>query len=663
MDTVAHDDLRRQSLRMTRGYLLALLVIGVTSIVTYVTLKNTLRQQQHLNQLQIVSANLQLALRDTFDRAEDLKNELRGNSSNQRLTLQIKRRVRSELDQLIELHADASNSVALLSRSGNTQSVSKLFYNAPFSLNQRIQAFSDLIESMLVDTDATPADSTLFWLPVDATAAEGGFLSRGYRLASEKTQVLLNDHNKQIEVTQRRLSILIGGVLLMVTFLIFRPLTVGLQQVTERVLKAQSELEYLAFHDPVSGLCNARGAEQRSEHYTCLLVIRIRNLTAISNVVGAADEVRFLESFAGRLKEVTRSSDLIARTGDDEFAVLTESDLANDGVDLCHQIHDRTRRLVVSNIPVFVDTGMGWDVLSTGEFSGHLANARLAERAFQPQVSFVPRFNPSFRAELEKENQMADRIRNAIADSRFTPFYQLKVNTTDWQPDGMEALCRWVEPDGNIISPGEFIPVAERKGLIVDITWQQIRQVIVDQMKWKDSGLYSGAVAVNCAEAVLRDQEFSKKFKQVFVGYEKPWELIEMEITENVALSDSFQDIEKSLAIIRGAGISIALDDFGTGFASLSSVVDLDIDVVKIDRSFVADMMQNKKSRVVVEGILSICKTLNKKSVIEGVEDSDQAELLKVLGADQIQGFYFHRPSPFDEVVKTLESWSAHLAA
>jgi len=119
----------------------------------------------------------------------------------------------------------------------------------------------------------------------------------------------------------------------------------------------------------------------------------------------------------------------------------------------------------------------------------------------------------------------------------------------------------------------------------------------------------------------------------------------------------------KQFCGIRNFQKNSSSDDFGTGFASLSSVVDLDIDVVKIDRSFVADMMQNKKSRVVVEGILSICKTLNKKSVIEGVEDSDQAELLKVLGADQIQGFYFHRPSPFDEVVKTLESWSAHLAA
>jgi EAL domain-containing protein (putative c-di-GMP-specific phosphodiesterase class I)/GGDEF domain-containing protein len=663
MDLFTRDDLNRQSVRMTRGYVLALVCIGVASLFAYQTLRTTLQQQQQLNQLHVVSGNLQLTLRDTFDRTQDFKDVLREERPRPRLVRQISDRVRSELELLNTLHAEANKSLELLGIDSASQQVAVLFYEPPFNLNQRVNAFSSRVESMLADTDAVPSDSTLYWLPVDAVAAESGYLSKGYRLASDATKKLLDEHNAQIEQAQKRLLLLIAGVLLVVTLLIFRPILRGLRRVHARVVEAQGELEYLAFHDPLTGLNNTAGAKRHSDQYDSLLIIRIRNMAAISNVIGAADEARFLELFANTVKAIFRESDLIARTGGDEFAVLTTNRLQTAPADLYQRIHTQTSRLVVGGAPVYVDIGMGWDELTACEFTECLANARLAERSYQPSAAVAPRFQKRLRAELEVENHTADRIREGMENGCFKPFYQLKVATYDWQPQGMEALCRWIEPDGTVIPPGEFIPIAERKGLIVDITWQLIAQVIEDQIKWKAAGLYCGAVAVNLAEAVLRDQCFAKKFATAMSGVDEPSRFIELEITENIALSGSVTDIERSLDVIRDAGLSIALDDFGTGFASLSSVVDLDIDIIKIDRSFVKDMLQNEKSRAVVEGILSICKTLNKKSVVEGVENIYQANELLDLGADQIQGFFFHKPAPFDSIVATLQSWTHKKAA
>ena len=663
MDLFTRDDLNRQSARMTRGYVLAMVCIGVAGFFAYHTLRSTLQQQQHLNQLHVVSGNLQLALRDTFDRTRDLKDVLREDRRRPRLKNQIADRVRSELKHLTKLHSEASQSLEMLDTNSDSQIVAELFNGPPFNLNQRIRAYTSRVESIIDDTGALPSDSTLFWLPVDAIAAEGGYLSRGYRLASDSTKELLDAHNAKIEQAQVRLLILIAGMLLVVTLLIFRPILRGLQRVHARVVEAQDELQYLAFHDPLTGLYNTAGAKRFSDQYDSLLVIRIRNMAAISNVLGAADEAQFLELFANAVKSLFQTTDIVSRTGGDEFAVLTSHRLHTAPTELYQRIHAQTGRLVVTGAPVYVDIGMGWDELYGCDFSECLANARLAERSYQPAAIVAPRFQHSLRADLEFENHMADRIRHGINDHSFEPFYQIKVSAHDWQPQGMEALCRWIGPDATVIPPGDFIPVAERKGLIVDITWQLIAQVIEDQLRWGEAGLYCGPVAVNLAEAVLRDQCFSSKLANALRGIDKPHELIELEITENIALSGAVSDIEQSLDVIRNAGLSLALDDFGTGFASLSSVVDLDIDTIKIDRSFVMDMLQNDRSRAVVEAILSICKTLNKKSVVEGVENIEQANKLHALGADQIQGFYFHKPSRFEDVLATLQAWSTRQAA
>ncbi|MEM7258381.1 MAG: GGDEF domain-containing phosphodiesterase, partial [Pseudomonadota bacterium] len=465
------------------------------------------------------------------------------------------------------------------------------------------------------------------------------------------------------EQTQKRLMFLIAGVLLLVTLLIFRPLNQGLRRVHKRVLNAQNELEYLAFHDPATGLCNTAGLRQSRRLYTGIVLIRIRNMAAISNVLGATEECTFMEMFVDNIKPVFNDGEQIGRTGADEISVLCNQPAGQLCTTLFSQISARASRLVVNGTPVYVEIGMGCDSLNREDFNSTVANARLAERSFEPADKKIPQFELALREALETENHTADKLREALTYHEFKPHYQLKVNAGDWQPCGMEALCRWIKPQGQIIPPGEFIPVAERKGLIVEITWQLVAQVIDDQLEWQKHGLYTGPVAVNFAEAVLREPHFASRFNNAIQGLAHPGEILEMEITENVALSDSFGDINQSLEIVRNAGISIALDDFGTGFASLSSVVDLDIDVIKVDRSFVHDMMHNEKSRVVIEGILSICNTLDKKSVIEGVETDEQALALHQLGVDQIQGFLFHRPSPAASIGDTLIEWHTLRAA
>jgi len=259
------------------------------------------------------------------------------------------------------------------------------------------------------------------------------------------------------------------------------------------------------------------------------------------------------------------------------------------------------------------------------------------------------------RSSAENNNRLVEQIREGIQKREFLPFYQLKYDANTRSPIGMEALCRWKKEDGSLVSPAEFIPVAESSGLITEITWLLLEQIVNDAVGWKRESLLPGHVGFNAATWSLQEPGFVERLTKMCLidGDALP---IEVEVTENVALSDGNDSLNAVINSLRKAGFPIALDDFGTGYASLGTLIGIQFDTLKIDRSFIVDMGSSDASHTIVETMVSIANTLGVTCVAEGVEEEDQVRLLSEMGCSVIQGFFFHKPSSASEVTDVLLS-------
>jgi EAL domain-containing protein (putative c-di-GMP-specific phosphodiesterase class I) len=210
---------------------------------------------------------------------------------------------------------------------------------------------------------------------------------------------------------------------------------------------------------------------------------------------------------------------------------------------------------------------------------------------------------------------------------------------------GAEALLRWNDPRTGLVPPTKFIPILEETGLIYDVGRWALHRVIEDYLRWRKTGLPAVRIAVNVSPLQLQHRGFVAEVKQAVSADERAAAGLELEITEGVIMGDIKHNIA-TLRAIRGMGASIAIDDFGTGFSSLSYLSKLPVDTLKIDRSFVNDMTVGTAGRALVSTIISLAHALQLKVVAEGVETEAQSGLLRVLGCDEIQGYWSGKPVP-----------------
>lgn len=652
-----------QANRFIGGYLIAVAVAVIILVVSYLSLSKTLQQQQNLTQLHSLTSSVQLTLRNTYHTTVELEDAFRSNSTVKRQLHQIQESLSNDIDRLKQLRHRLNLTVDELMVLDTSAELYALYSDIPYQLNTRLERYITWLQELLRDNIRTAGAQNSTSLTTDARGAAQGPLIDGYRQAMDKTQFQLESLTKKLQLQYTTLSLVFVIALIAVTVLIFLPLLKGLKQVHQQVVRAQHDLEFRAFHDPVTLLPNSAGTTRLLSHenqYELLVLIKVANLSHTINLIGPMNQDKYIHEFAQRLETLFPDECLIARTGDSEFAVLftaTDSDLLSGS-----QMGNELRKPVVVNkarIYPFLVLGSAALSDSGSTFENHLSNARLAARRFHIPYTQVPLYTDCMLSELIEENHIAEKIRTGLPRNEFEPFYQIKVDAKTASPAGLEALCRWHDPVEGLVSPGRFIPVAESRGLIVDLTWAMFNRVARDYINWWQQGIQPDHVAVNVAQAVLQDPEFGAKLQTIrtmFTAAGLPTDLqpIEIEITENVALSNSSGEIKVALDHIRRANIEIAFDDFGTGYASLRSIVDLDLDIIKIDQSFIANLTTDARNRSIVESILSICHALHKTSVAEGVETVEQVEMLQNMGCDILQGFYFYKPCPFDEVTAEL---------
>jgi EAL domain-containing protein (putative c-di-GMP-specific phosphodiesterase class I) len=256
-----------------------------------------------------------------------------------------------------------------------------------------------------------------------------------------------------------------------------------------------------------------------------------------------------------------------------------------------------------------------------------------------------------FMQNIELEN----RLNDAILHSRFLLHYQPQYYTDTKELRGVEALIRWADIDGLLISPGVFIPVAEKNGTIVIIGRWVLEESIRQHALWKAKYPHPLIMSINVSAIQYNTDDFVEVLLMLLDKYQvKPYE-IEIEITESV-LIDNFAAVSEKLKRLREHGVRISLDDFGTGFSSLSYLKKLPIDTLKIDKSFIDTVLTDSATRIITESIINMVKTLGFESVAEGVEEESQYNYLKLIGCSIIQGFLFGKPQPVEGIDKLLES-------
>lgn len=389
-----------------------------------------------------------------------------------------------------------------------------------------------------------------------------------------------------------------------------------------------------------------------------LLLLNVDNFKLINDSFGHQKGDKILEKVAYRIQEVVDEEDLICRYSGDEFIIfkphIESVSKAEDYVIKIKKAFDDGFCLDDNNIFLTASIGVATFPDNGKDFDELLKNADTAMyRAKSNGKDEWEFFDNNISIEINRMYEIQRGLRTAIQDNELYVVFQPKVLLANSKVNGFEALLRWNSKTLGNVSPGEFIPIAESTRQIIPIGRYVLEEVFKKIKTLLEVGYNNFKVAVNFSEVQFRYGTIVNDFLELIDKYDVSSEYIEIEITESMLIKD-FQNNIRRLKAIKQLGVSVALDDFGTGYSSLSYLTKLPIDVLKIDRSFVIDLIENSKSRCIVETIINLSHKLGIDVVAEGVEYAEQVEYLRGILCDVVQGYYYSKPVVFDEVKDML---------
>lgn len=424
---------------------------------------------------------------------------------------------------------------------------------------------------------------------------------------------------------------------------------------------------YLACHDDLTKLANrmvfqdrlrhAIALARREEHLLAVLFIDLDNFKAINDNLGHDVGDLLLKDVAQRLLKCIRDADSVARLGGDEFSALLYNIDIREVDKICKRIADTLGQVFhVKEKDLFITASIGISLFpSDGDDDCTLlkhADAAMyrAKALGKNKFQF---FADDIRQEVQRRHALETGLRLARQKNLFSLHYQPKVRIADDVLVGAEALIRWNDPELGIVSPAEFIPVAEKAGLIGDIGLFVVSRAIEDIIDWSASGLAPPPIAVNISPLQLRDGNFAAWLCDSLARAGLPYSSIIVELTEG-ALMDQGKSGLQALTSLASRGIKISVDDFGTGYSSLSYLKRMPISELKIDRSFIDGIVTEPGDQAITTAILSLAHTLGLTAVAEGVETEQQFAVLRMLGCEIAQGYFFHRPMDRDRFHQLL---------
>ncbi len=434
-------------------------------------------------------------------------------------------------------------------------------------------------------------------------------------------------------------------------------------------IKKEEALNYLAYYDPLTSLPNrtlflerlSRGvdAAARGKQQLILMSGDIKRFHKINEAFGQVNGDEFLRQFAARLRKYMPYPENVARIAGDNFAAFEPE--ANDLADVAHRV-ERFSEFVVSE-PIRIsdqDVTFGYCVgLAIYPNDGSDAETLLgnAEAALRMAKSSGKRFmfyEPTINARVVESLMLENKLRRALEQGQFVLHYQPKVDAQEQKVQSVEALIRWNDPELGLVPPGKFIPLMEETGIIKHAGAWALGQAVADIKCWQALGLQAPRVAVNVSPIQLREKDFVDTVLDALNGFGNDPPLLDIEVTESLIMEDVSKS-SRALEALRGVGVHISVDDFGTGYSSLAYLARLPIHALKIDRAFIHGMTRNGDGITIVEAIISLAHALNLKVIAEGVETEEQADVLRGLKCDLMQGYLFSKPVPWEEITTMLQ--------
>lgn len=430
---------------------------------------------------------------------------------------------------------------------------------------------------------------------------------------------------------------------------------------------SRAQIEFLAHHDNLTGLPNrvllidrlemAINAAKRQDEKVGVLFIDLDRFKNVNDSLGHAVGDQLLKEAAKRLSSTVRTGDTVSRLGGDEFVVLfpkikEETTLADLTIKLCNILQQPYSVGGISlhitpsiGIAMFPDDGDNVNALiKNADAAMYLAK----EKGRNNYQFYTPLLNSRTLDRLKLESD----LRLALEQGGFEVHYQPQVFAKTEKLWGAEALVRWRHPERGLISPADFIPLAEETGLIIPLGDWVFAQAARQVTEWRKRGLHKFVVAVNISAVQFRKDDFVERIETILKQEGAVSHSIELELTESILMHNMESSIQ-TLNYLRDLGFRIAIDDFGTGFSSLNYLRRLPINVLKIDQSFVREMLVERASLAIVESIISLAHSLGKETIAEGVETKAELDVLTKRGCRLMQGYYFSKPLP----AANFEAW------
>jgi diguanylate cyclase (GGDEF)-like protein len=427
-------------------------------------------------------------------------------------------------------------------------------------------------------------------------------------------------------------------------------------------LERQERLDRLVNYDTLTGLANRRSFLERvaqymlsaadAGHKMAVFLIDLERFKKLNDSLGRSAGDALLKQVAVWLAQNAENVNLVARLDADHFAVVLPKVMYEANVARVLEktiaafmkyefsLNDAVYRLAAKiGVAVFPDDGTDADTL----FNNAEAALKKAKASRDGYLFYAQKMTETVALSLGIEN----RLRRALEREEFVLHYQPKVSIVSGKLTGAEALIRWNDPVSGLTPPGRFIPILEETGLIHDVGRWALRKAIEDYQRWRNNGLPAVRIAVNVSPLQLRNQNFVAEIQEAISVAADAATGLQLEVTESVIMQDIDHSIGSLLAI-RALGVTIAIDDFGTGFSSLSYLAKLPVDTLKIDRSFVEEMVSASGGRTLVSVIINLAHALKLNTVAEGVETEEQLRNLRSMGCDEMQGYLFGKPVPVE---------------
>jgi diguanylate cyclase (GGDEF)-like protein len=459
------------------------------------------------------------------------------------------------------------------------------------------------------------------------------------------------------------------------TLLILLAAAISLGALAWRFQRAKSQaaerFAYQALHDPLTALPNRILLRDRTDQAirqadrelvpAALLLLDLDRFKEVNDTLGHHYGDQLLIQVGQRLQTALRAVDTVARLGGDEFAVLLPKIATAEGaVAVASKLQAALEEpFLLEGLTVDVEASIGVALYPDhgNDAEELLQHADIAMYAAKETHAGFVLFDPTLDQHSPRKLALLGELRRAIEHHQLVLHYQPKIHAHTRQVLGVEALVRWQHPTHGLVPPAEFIPLAERTGLITPLTHYVLDAALRQCRRWQQAG-HELSVAVNVSARRLLDLAFPDEVAGLLAHWEVPARLLVVEITESTIMADPQHALEV-LSRLHNMGVQLSIDDFGTGYSSMAYLKNLPVHELKVDRSFVAQMTSNASDAVIVRSTVDLGRNLGLRVVAEGVEDQTTWQELDALGCDAIQGYYISRPVPADDLISWLQRQQA----